>query len=131
MFFPKLYEGYHVEVFLRSFENLENSYGWEKSRWAIRLVPHLSGKALEAYPRMAVNASNDYDLVKQAIQERYDINALAYGMNSGMASRIDHTLIKNMPCVWKTISNIGFRQTSPEAIMLNSMTSCYVNNKYS
>lgn len=84
---PKFYEGYQVEVFLRSFEKLANSYGWEKSRWAIRLVPHHSGKALEAYPRMAVNY--DYDLVKQAIQERYDINALAYGMNSGMASRID------------------------------------------
>ena len=75
---PKFLEGEDIEVFLRSFEKLANSYGWEKTEWAIRLVPQLSGKALEAYSRMAVGSSNDYDLVKQAILERYGLNALAY-----------------------------------------------------
>ena len=38
----------------------------------------MSGKALEAYSRLAVSSNNDFDLVKQAILERYGLNALAY-----------------------------------------------------
>ena len=61
-----------------SFETLASSYGWEETEWAIHLVPQLSGKALQAYARMSVSASNDYELVKQAILECYELNALAY-----------------------------------------------------
>ena len=75
---PKFSEGNDIEVFFTSFEKLAKSYGWEKTEWAIRLVPQLSGKALEAYSRMAVSSSNDYELVKQAVLERYGLNALAY-----------------------------------------------------
>ena len=38
----------------------------------------MSGKAFEAYSRLPVSSSNDFDLVKQAILERYGLNALAY-----------------------------------------------------
>ena len=75
---PKYTEGEDIEVFLRSFEKLAASYNWDKTEWAIRLVPQLSGKALEAYSRLPVSSSNDFDLVKQAILERYGLNALAY-----------------------------------------------------
>ena len=75
---PKYTEGEDIEVFLRSFEKLAISYKWNKTEWAIRLVPQFPGKALEAYSRRAVSSSDDYDSVKQAILERYGLNALAY-----------------------------------------------------
>ena len=64
---PKYTEGEDFEVFLRSFEKLETSYKWNKSEWAIGLVPQLSGKALEAYSRLAVCSSDDYDNVKSRL----------------------------------------------------------------
>ena len=75
---PKFSEGEDIEVFLTSFEKLAISYKWVKSEWAIRLVPQLTGKALEAYSRMSSVDSNDFIKVKQAILERYGLNALAY-----------------------------------------------------
>ena len=75
---PKYTEGEDIEVFLRSFEKLAASYNWDKTEWAIRLVPQLTGKALEAYSRLSFSSSGDYDSVKQAILERYGLNALAY-----------------------------------------------------
>ena len=75
---PKFSEGDDIEVFLKSFEKLAESYKWEKSEWAIRLVPQLTGKALEAYSRMSASDSSDFRKVKKAILERYGLNALAY-----------------------------------------------------
>ena len=75
---PKFSEGDDIEVFLKSYEKLAESYQWKHCEWAIRLVPQLSGKAFEAYSRMSVTESNDYNLVKRAILERYGLNALAY-----------------------------------------------------
>lgn len=75
---PKFSEGNDIEVFLKSFEKLAESYKWEKSEWAIWLVPQLTGRALEAYSRMSASDSNDFVKVKQAILERYGLNALAY-----------------------------------------------------
>ena len=75
---PKFSEGDDIEVFLKSFEKLAESYKWERSEWAIRLVPQLTGKALEAYSRMSATDSNDFNKLKQAILERYGLNALAH-----------------------------------------------------
>ena len=75
---PKFSEGEDIEVFLTSFEKLAISYKWVNSEWAIRLVPQLTGKALEAYSTMSSVDSNDFIKVKQAILERYGLNALAY-----------------------------------------------------
>ena len=64
---PKFSEGEDIEVFLTSFEKLAISYKWVKSELAIRLVPQLTGKALEAYSRMSFVDSKDFIKVKQAI----------------------------------------------------------------
>ena len=74
----KINEGEDIEVFLRSFEKLATSYKWNESEWAVRLVPQLTGKALEAYSRMSISVSGSYTHVKRAILERYGLNALAY-----------------------------------------------------
>ena len=64
VYLPNVIEGEDIEVFLKSFEKLANCYKWDKTEWAIRLVPKLSGKALETYSRMPVSTSDDYELVK-------------------------------------------------------------------
>ena len=51
---PKFHEGEDIEVFLTSFERLATVHKWDKSQWPVRLIPQLSGKALEAYSRMSV-----------------------------------------------------------------------------
>ena len=49
---PKFVEGQDPDIFLKSFEKLAALYKWEKFEWPIRIIPLLSGKALEAYSRL-------------------------------------------------------------------------------
>ena len=62
---PKFNEGDDIEVYLKSFEKLAESYKWDESEWAIRLVPQLTGKALEAYSRMSATDSSNFIKVKK------------------------------------------------------------------
>ncbi|CAC5398409.1 unnamed protein product [Mytilus coruscus] len=50
---PKFIEGQDPDVFLKSFEKLATLHKWAKSEWPVRIVPLLSGKALEAYSRLS------------------------------------------------------------------------------
>ncbi|MCG8044622.1 MAG: RNase H-like domain-containing protein [Candidatus Thiodiazotropha endolucinida] len=75
---PKFVEGQDIEVFLTSFERLASVHSWPKSQWPVHLIPQLSGKALEAYSRMSLMESNNYDLIKKAILDRYGLNAWQY-----------------------------------------------------
>ena len=43
-----------IEVVPTTFERLAVVHKWPKSEWPIKLIPQLSGKALEAYSRMPV-----------------------------------------------------------------------------
>ena len=76
--FPKFVEGQDPDIFLRSFEKLALLHKWDKSQWAVRLVPLLSGKALEAYSRVSDADSGNYDAIKLAILKRYELTAEAY-----------------------------------------------------
>ena len=49
---PKFYEGQDPDVFLKSFEKLAALHKIPKLEWALRLVPLLCGKALEAFSRL-------------------------------------------------------------------------------
>ncbi|CAC5405556.1 unnamed protein product [Mytilus coruscus] len=50
---PKFIEGQDPDIFLKSFEKLAILHKWAKSEWPVRIVPLLSGKALEAYSRLS------------------------------------------------------------------------------
>ena len=65
-------------MFLTSFERLATVHKWPKTQWSVRLIPQLSGKALEAYSRMSVTESKDYDKIKKAILDRYCLNSWEY-----------------------------------------------------
>ena len=75
---PKFHEGEDIEVFLTTFERLAVVHKWPKSEWPVRLIPQLSGKALEAYSRMSIADSKDYDKIKKAILDRYGLNSWEY-----------------------------------------------------
>ncbi|XP_062594989.1 uncharacterized protein LOC134256354 [Saccostrea cucullata] len=75
---PKYVEGEDIDVFLRSFKRLANLHKWPKPEWALRLVPQLTGKALDTYARLGEEESTDYDIIKKAILKRYDLTASTY-----------------------------------------------------
>ena len=75
---PKFQEGQDPDVFLKSFEKLVTLHKIDKSEWALRLVPLLTGKALEAYSRLSDDDSRQYDKIKLAILARYELTSEAY-----------------------------------------------------
>lgn len=44
----------------------------------MRLVPQLTGKALDSYARLGEGESNDYHVIKKAILKRYNLTASTY-----------------------------------------------------
>lgn len=75
---PRFQEGQDPDVFLRSFEKLANLHKFPKLEWPVRLIPLLTGKALEAYSRLSDGESRDYDRIKAAILTRYELTADTY-----------------------------------------------------
>ena len=60
--FPKYVEGEDINFFFRSNERLAHQHKWLKPDWALRLVPQLTGKALDTYARLGEEESIDYDV---------------------------------------------------------------------
>lgn len=67
-----------IEHFLTTFERMAKVCRWPKEEWAIQLVPLLTGKARSAYVLMDLADSDDYDRVKAAILQKYEITAETY-----------------------------------------------------
>ncbi|XP_070571314.1 uncharacterized protein [Ptychodera flava] len=67
-----------VDVYLRTFERLATTNKWDESEWVIRLVPALTGKAREAYVSLPREHSTNYNKLKEAIFQRYKLNAQTY-----------------------------------------------------
>ena len=67
---PKMlpfHEGEDIENFLVRFERIARTWGWPPSEWACRLIPLLTGKALDAYSAMEEDNSNVYASLKEAL----------------------------------------------------------------
>ncbi|XP_024117097.1 uncharacterized protein LOC112138718 [Oryzias melastigma] len=78
---PKLHplnEDDNIEHFLITFERIAAACRWPKSEWAFHLIPLLTGKARSACVHMDVVVSMNYDDVKCAILQKYDINCETY-----------------------------------------------------
>ena len=48
-------------------------YEVKKDKWAFKLAPQLVGKAQQAYVGFSVTDASDYDQLKSAILQWYDI----------------------------------------------------------
>jgi hypothetical protein len=75
---PKFKEGDDVEIYLGTFERLAKANNWLKDTWAPRLAALLTGRARDAYSRMHIDSIGDYDAVRRAILERYELNGEYY-----------------------------------------------------
>ncbi|XP_071941924.1 uncharacterized protein [Antedon mediterranea] len=74
----KLSDSDDIENYLTTFERIAKTYEWRKEHWVVKLIPHLTGKARAAYASLPVTESNQYDIVKKAILQRYDITEETY-----------------------------------------------------
>uniref|UniRef100_A0A3P9HAM8 Gypsy retrotransposon integrase-like protein 1 n=1 Tax=Oryzias latipes TaxID=8090 RepID=A0A3P9HAM8_ORYLA len=78
---PKLLpfqSGEDIENYLLRFERVAKTWAWPETEWAYRLVPLLTGKALEAYSAMDEDLSDSYLDLKQALLAKFDISAETY-----------------------------------------------------
>ncbi|XP_038159597.1 uncharacterized protein LOC119795516 isoform X2 [Cyprinodon tularosa] len=67
-----------IEHFLITFERMASACQWPRTDWAFHLIPLLTGKARSAFVHMDVDSSMNYDQVKLAILQKYDINSETY-----------------------------------------------------
>ena len=74
----KLNETEDIEAFLTTFERAVEAHNVEPEKWAPILAPQLTGKGQEAYAAMEIEDAKDYQKVKQAILQRYNINEETY-----------------------------------------------------
>ena len=74
----KLTESDDIEVFLTTFERAVETHGVDRDKRAAILAPQLTGKARVAYAAMTNADARDYDRVKVAIFQQYDINEETY-----------------------------------------------------
>lgn len=74
----KLSEQDDIESYLTTFERVMRSYEVKEERWAVKLVPQLTGKAQHAYAAMRAEDAGTYQLLKEAILRRYDISEETY-----------------------------------------------------
>lgn len=64
---PAYQQGEDIENYLLRFERMARTWQWPETEWACRLVPLLTGKALEAYTAMDEELSNHYSDLKEAL----------------------------------------------------------------
>ncbi|XP_026094089.1 uncharacterized protein LOC113066406 [Carassius auratus] len=75
---PVLQPGDDIESYLRRFERLARTWQWPREEWSCRLVPLLTGQALEAYLAMDENLADGYDHLKDALLQKFNISAETY-----------------------------------------------------
>ena len=75
---PVYQHGEDIENYLLRFERMARTWQWPKEEWAYRLIPLLTGKALEAYTAMDEDRSNCYPDLREALLVKFDISPETY-----------------------------------------------------
>ncbi|KAJ8040186.1 hypothetical protein HOLleu_14412 [Holothuria leucospilota] len=76
-FVPKFQEE-NVEKFFNHFEKLGEQLKWPRDKWSILIQSNFTGKAQEVYSALSIEDSMDYDKVKKAILQAYELVPEAY-----------------------------------------------------
>ena len=71
-------EGEDIEHYLITFERIAHACQWPQEEWALHLAPLLAGKARSAYVAMDINDTLDYEKVKGAVLQKFEICAETY-----------------------------------------------------
>ncbi|XP_031668019.1 uncharacterized protein LOC116359314 [Oncorhynchus kisutch] len=83
---PSYQQGEDIENYLLRFERMAKTWQWPEVEWACRLVPLLTGKALEAYTAMDEGLANVYKGLKEALLVKFDISPETYRQRFRAAS---------------------------------------------
>lgn len=75
---PAFQQGEDIENYLRRFERLARTWGWPEQEWSFRLVPLLTGQALEAYLAMDEEKAEVYADLREALLEKFNISPETY-----------------------------------------------------
>uniref|UniRef100_A0A3Q3BI90 Gypsy retrotransposon integrase-like protein 1 n=1 Tax=Kryptolebias marmoratus TaxID=37003 RepID=A0A3Q3BI90_KRYMA len=78
-----------IEHYLTTFERIATGCQWPRTEWALHLAPLLSGKARAAYVAMDTDDTMDYDKVKTAVLEKFEISTETY------RSRFRSTIVRD------------------------------------
>ena len=70
----KMTEGNDLEDYLAMFERVANQQHWPEDIWAKQLAGLLTGKAMADFASLSTEESLDYEKVKAAILQRYEVN---------------------------------------------------------
>ncbi|KAJ8022625.1 hypothetical protein HOLleu_37579 [Holothuria leucospilota] len=76
-FVPKFQED-NVEKFFNHFEKLGEQLKWPRDKWSILIQSNFTSKAQEVYFALSIEDSMDYDKVKKAILQAYELVQEAY-----------------------------------------------------
>ncbi|KAJ8021628.1 hypothetical protein HOLleu_38887 [Holothuria leucospilota] len=76
-FVPKFQED-NVEKFFNHFEKLVEQPKWPRDKWPILIQSNFTVKAQEVYSALSIEDSMDYDKVKKAILQAYELVPEAY-----------------------------------------------------
>ena len=74
----KLTESDDIEAYLTTFERQMTAFDVSRAKWTVKLAPHLTGRAQQAYAAISTEEAKDYTRVKDAILHRYNINEETY-----------------------------------------------------
>ena len=64
--------------YLLCFERYATVAGWERSDYATRISPLLSGRALDVYSGLSDEQARNYDKLQKALLQRYDFTEQGY-----------------------------------------------------
>ncbi len=115
----KLTDDDDVEHFLITFERIALACRWQKNDWVFHLLPLLTGKARGANVHRDIDESLDYDKVKTAILDKYDINPETYrqrfrslDINPDESPKELYARLKELYAKWinpkgKTVQEVG------------------------
>ncbi|XP_070209718.1 uncharacterized protein [Littorina saxatilis] len=67
-----------LDDFLRRFERIASDQKWEEATWASRLSTCLKGRALQLYNALDDDEARDYQALKKALLQRFNLTAEAY-----------------------------------------------------
>ena len=67
-----------LDAYLARFERTATTNGWTRDEWATNLCALLTGRALDVYSRLNERDASDYNLLKQALLQRYGLTAEGY-----------------------------------------------------
>ena len=67
-----------IVAYLTTFERVMTAYEVKRERWVFKLASNLIGKAQQAYAGLSTEDASDYNKLKEAILQRYDITEESY-----------------------------------------------------